>query len=86
MIPRGLAGAARPGLGQPRRGGSSADPDRSTSAATPNRHLAFGQGIHYCLGAPLARLEGEIAISALLRRLPELRLAAAPKRYTGDGA
>ena len=39
-----------------------------------NDHIAFGKGIHYCLGAPLARLEGEIAINALLHRLPEIRL------------
>ena len=44
----------------------------------PNRHLAFGQGAHYCLGAPLARLEGQIAIATLLRRAPDLRLAVPP--------
>jgi cytochrome P450 len=41
-----------------------------------NRHLAFGGGIHYCLGAPLARLEGEIAFTTLVRRMPNLALAA----------
>ena len=41
----------------------------------PNRHLAFGQGIHYCVGAPLARLEAQIAFSALLRHFPDMRLA-----------
>jgi cytochrome P450 len=45
----------------------------------PNRHLAFGFGIHFCLGAPLARLEGQIAIRALVERLPSLRLGAAPE-------
>lgn len=49
-------------------------------AREPNRHLAFGLGIHYCLGAPLARLEGEIAIGALLRRTPRLRLAVPAER------
>jgi cytochrome P450 len=39
------------------------------------KHIAFGYGIHFCLGAPLARLEMEIALPALLRRYPELRLA-----------
>jgi cytochrome P450 len=42
------------------------------------RHVAFGLGIHYCLGAPLARLEGEIAFATLLRRLPNIHLAVAP--------
>jgi cytochrome P450 len=40
-----------------------------------NKHMAFGLGIHYCVGAPLARMEGRIALDALLRRLPNLRLA-----------
>jgi len=44
-------------------------------AREPNRHLAFGMGAHYCLGAPLARMEGAIAINTLLRRLSNLRLA-----------
>jgi cytochrome P450 len=40
----------------------------------PNRHLAFGQGLHYCVGAALARLEAQIAINTILKRLPRLRL------------
>ena len=43
-------------------------------------HLAFGKGIHMCLGAPLARLEGEIAIASLLKRFPQMRLAAGSDR------
>jgi cytochrome P450 PksS len=49
--------------------------DRLDLGRTPNRHLSFGLGAHYCLGAPLARLEGEIALLALLRRVPKLALA-----------
>jgi cytochrome P450 PksS len=52
-----------------------ASPDTLDLTRDPNRHLAFGQGVHYCLGAPLARLEGAIAFNTLLRRLPDLKLA-----------
>ncbi|WP_245640211.1 cytochrome P450 family protein [Paenibacillus dakarensis] len=44
-----------------------------------NDHIAFGKGVHYCLGAPLARLEGEIAINDLLRMLPNIRLNTDPR-------
>ncbi len=50
-------------------------PDRLDLTRTKNKHVAFGNGIHYCLGAPLARLEGKIALTALLRRLPNLSSA-----------
>jgi cytochrome P450 len=49
-------------------------------ARRENQHLAFGKGIHYCLGAPLARLEGQIAFGTLIQRLPNLRLASDPEQ------
>jgi cytochrome P450 PksS len=56
------------------------DPDTLDITRTPNRHVAFGQGVHYCLGAPLARLEAQIAFETLLRRCPDLRLAVPAER------
>src|SRR6266540_673506 len=54
------------------------DPDRLELARKPNRHVAFGGGMHFCLGAPLARMEASIAIPALLGRLPGLQPGAEP--------
>ena len=63
-----------------------ADPGRLDLGRANNRHLAFGGGIHYCLGAPLARLEGEIALGTLARRLPGLALAAGAPVYRDNVA
>jgi cytochrome P450 len=58
--------------------GEHDDPDRLDLGREPSRHLAFGQGVHFCLGAPLARLEGRIALNALTRRAPRIQLSAEP--------
>ena len=56
------------------------DPDRLDLSRADNAPLSFGGGIHYCLGAPLARLEAQVAFPALLRRFPELALDGEPAR------
>jgi cytochrome P450 len=58
------------------------DPDELQLDRPQNPHLAFGHGIHYCLGAPLARLEAQIAFGALIGRHPSLRLAVPPSELT----
>ncbi|MFJ3901737.1 cytochrome P450 [Streptomyces sp. NPDC090025] len=59
-----------------------ADPERFDTRRDPRGHLAFGHGIHYCLGAPLARLEAKVAIRSLLERFPRLALDPATEPYT----
>jgi cytochrome P450 len=68
-------------------GAANHDPARFENPAVldlgrqQNAHLAFGSGIHYCLGAPLARLEGQIAFATLLRRMPNLCLETDSPKY-----
>jgi cytochrome P450 len=62
------------------------DPDRFDITREPRDHVALGEGIHFCIGAPLARMEGAIAIGAMLERFPRLRLQdpTAPVVYKGS--
>ena len=57
------------------------EPDRLDVRRAPNRHVAFAYGIHFCLGAPLARLEGQLTFETLLRRLPGLALQPSEPRW-----
>jgi cytochrome P450 len=65
-----------------------AEPEDLDVTREDRRHIAFGHGIHFCLGAPLGRMEGQIAFTSLLTRFPELRLAVKPDELRwghGDG-
>ncbi len=69
-------------------GAANRDPEKFTNPElfditrpNANQHIGFGGGIHFCLGAPLARLEGEIALRLLVQHMPDLRLSDAPPRY-----
>lgn len=57
------------------------EPDRLDICRSPNPHVAFSHGIHFCLGAALARLEGQIAIAALLSRYPQMSVAKQPLHW-----
>ena len=63
-------------------------PSRRLDVSRPNKsdHLSFAFGAHYCLGAALARLEGEVVFSTLVRRFPEARLARRQPTYAGAHA
>lgn len=57
------------------------DPASFTIHRTPNRHIAFGRGVHFCIGAPLARAEGHIVFQTILDRLPNIRLLNTPPAW-----
>ncbi|MGB8942045.1 MAG: cytochrome P450 [Streptomyces sp.] len=61
------------------------EPSTLDLSRTDNPHLGYGHGIHYCVGAPLARLEGRIALATLLKRLPDIQLAVTPDELRWRG-
>ncbi len=72
-------------------GSANRDPDEFAAADTlvldrqPNRHIGLGTGVHFCLGAPLARLEAQIAFGRMLDQLPDLRLASSETSWKISG-
>jgi cytochrome P450 len=61
--------------------GTFEDPERLDLGRSPNNHLGFGFGVHHCLGAPLARMEAQVALSSLVRRAPDLALSTGAITY-----
>ena len=70
VVPEGSVMLLLNASGQPRRPASSPTATASTSAAEIDHHLSFGYGLHFCLGAALARLEGRVALDEVLQRFP----------------
>ena len=60
------------------------DPERFDVGRSPNNHLGFGFGIHHCLGAPLARMETQVALTSLVRRAPHLTLTVEDVAYKSN--